>query len=189
MKRGMLIIAAMSLAASVCASTIDEVRLGDAASEKAHAFADEAASFAENGARGEPCRRLRKPDGPARWRTEPMRFRVKVAKSGPTYLTCRLWGGDVSHDHLFITVDGKMLGQMHLGEYDLLDYESCWPRDSERTTADAEHFGVFTYRTFLLPDNLTSGKSDVEIAVYACGHVWGYGNDFEQFQKPVGPVL
>ncbi len=181
----MPVIAAMSLAAHVFAATIDEVRLGDAASEKAHAFADGAASFAENGARGEPCRRLRKPDGPARWRTEPMRFRVKVAKFGPTYLTCRLWGGDVSHDHIFVTVDGKMLGQMHLGEYDLLDYESCWPRDSERTTADAEHFGAFTYRTFLLPDNLTSGKSDVEIAVYACGHVWGYGNDFEQFQKPV----
>ena len=72
----MPVIAAMSFAAHVFAATIDEIRLGDAASEKAHAFADGAASFAENGARGEPCRRLRKPDGPARWRTEPMRFRV-----------------------------------------------------------------------------------------------------------------
>ena len=167
------------------AKIVDGIRLGDAASETAHGFADATgASVADRGANGRPCRRMKKPDG-ARWRTEAMKFRLKVSRDAPTYLTCRLWGGDTSHDHLFCTIDGKMLGQMHLGEYDILDYESCWPRDADRTTSDAEHFGAFTYRTFLLPENLTKGKDEVEVAVYAAGHVWGYGTDFEQFQKMV----
>ena len=176
---------AVACSGPAAAKIVDGIRLGDAASETAHGFADATgASVADKGANGLSCRRMKKPDG-ARWRTDAMKFRLKVAKDAPTYLTCRLWGSDTSHDHLFCTVDGKMLGQMHLGEYDILDYESCWPRDSNRETADAEHFGAFTYRTFLLPENLTKGKDEIEVAVYAAGHVWGYGTNFEQFQKMV----
>ena len=185
MRRLSLALVISSIALALAADVIDGIKLGSEKSEAAHAFSDKhAVSYAEKGAQGHPCRRIKKPDA-ARWRTEAMKFRLKVAKDAPTYLTCRLWGGDVSHDHLFCTIDGKMLGQMHLGEYDILDYESCWPRDSNRETADAEHFGAFTYRTFLLPANLTRGRESVEIAVYASGHVWGYGTNFEQFQKMV----
>ncbi|MGN0854291.1 MAG: hypothetical protein ACI4R9_02080 [Kiritimatiellia bacterium] len=62
---------------------------------------------------------------------------------GLSLLTVRLWGGDVSHDHLIMLIDGKMLGQMHLGEYDILDYESCWPRDfADKAHADSERAGA-----------------------------------------------
>ena len=182
--RRVLTAVAALLAASLSAAELDRVALGETASEAAHGFSDGGTSYVETGASSAACRRIKRPDN-ERWRAGPMRFRLKVASEGRTYLTVQLWGGDVSHDHLFCTVDGKMLGQMHLGEYDLLDYESCWPRDSNRDTADAEHFGVFTYRTFLLPESLTRGKESVEIAIYAAGHVWGYGRDFGQFQKMV----
>ena len=129
------------LAMTALAETVDRIVLGNEASEAAHGFADGGTSRVDAGTAGRPCRRILKPDG-ERWRAGPMRFRLKVARGARTYLRVVLWGGDVSHDHMFCTIDGKMLGQMHLGEYDLLDYESCWPRDSERTTADAEHFGV-----------------------------------------------
>ena len=172
------------LAMTALAETVDRIVLGNEASEAAHGFADGGTSRVDAGTAGRPCRRILKPDG-ERWRAGPMRFRLKVARGARTYLRVVLWGGDVSHDHMFCTIDGKMLGQMHLGEYDLLDYESCWPRDAERTTSDAEHFGVFTTRTFLVPEELTAGRDSVEVAIYAAGHVWGYGVDFEQFQKMV----
>lgn len=181
---GAIALAATFLCSAASAAIIDRVILGDAASETAHGFADGGTSRAEMGASGRTCRRILKP-AEKRWRAGPMRFRLKVSGKGRTYLRVWLWGGDVSHDHLFCTIDGKMLGQMHLGEYDLLDYESCWPRDSNRETADAEHFGAFTTRTFLLPDSATAGRESVEVAVCAAGHVWGYGTDFEQFQKMV----
>ena len=181
----------ISLTLGVCgvsipaqAAEIDSILLGNAESEKAHAFSDEGTSRVDLGATGVACRRILKP-AIARWRSGPMKFTLKVSPKEATYLTCRLWGGDVSHDHLIMTIDGKMLGQMHLGEYDILDYESCYPRDANRETSDAEHFGVFTYRTFLLPEALTKGKESIEVAVYATGHVWGYGQNFEQFQKNV----
>ena len=179
-----LLVCALASAATCRAMELDCIVFGDEASEAAHAFLDGGTSIVETGESGATCRRIKKPQKD-RWRAGPMRFKLKVSPTEKTYFTCRLWGGDTSHDHLFVTLDGKMFGQMHLGEYDLLDYESCWPRDADRATSDAEHFGVFTYRTFLVPESATKGKDEIEVAVYAAGHVWGYGANFEQFQKMV----
>lgn len=117
------------------------------------------------------------------WRSGPIEATVKVDPARTNYLTVRLDGSDVSHGHLLMLIDGKAMGQMHLGEYDLLDYESCWPRDSDRTKADPEHMGVRTFRTFLLPAQAVAGKTEIKVAIYSVGHVWGYGQDFEKFQK------
>ncbi|MGN0854122.1 MAG: hypothetical protein ACI4R9_01230 [Kiritimatiellia bacterium] len=117
------------------------------------------------------------------WRSGPVEATLKVDPARTNYLTVRLDGSDVSHGHLLMLVDGKAMGQMHLGEYDLLDYESCWPRDSDPAKADPEHMGVRTFRTFLLPAQAVKGKTEIKVAIYATGHVWGYGQNFRQFQK------
>ena len=123
---------------------------------------------------------------PSFWRSGPLKFKLKVDPARRNYVTVKLHGSDTSHDHLLMLVDGKAMGQMHLGTYDLLDYESCWPRDSDLNKADPEHMGAFTYRTFLLPDQAVAGKSEISCEIWAVGHVWGYGQNFDQFQKTVG---
>ena len=122
---------------------------------------------------------------PSFWRSGPLKCKLKVDPARRNYITVKLHGSDTSHDHLLMLVDGKAMGQMHLGTYDLLDYESCWPRDSDLKKADPEHMGAFTYRTFLLPDQAVAEKNEIDCEIWAVGHVWGYGKDFEQFQKPV----
>ena len=159
-------------------SEIDRVVFGDAASEAAHGFAGAEVSKVV------PKGRIidRAPDG--FWRAGPIEATLAVDGASDNYVTLELCGDDISRGHLFMLVDGEMMGQMHLGEYDLLDYESCWPRGASREIADPEHPGVQTYRTFLLPRRATDGKKSVRIAIYSMGEIWGYGTYFAQFQKP-----
>lgn len=161
MKRILIGIIALSVAGTTAARTIDRVDFGN----------------------GDGVRIKR----PAKdfWRSGPIETKLKVDAAVDNYITVRLDGSDTSHGHLLMLVDGKAMGQMHLGEYDLLDYESCWPRDKDLAKADPEHAGVRTFRTFLLPPEAIRGKKEIHIAIYATGHVWGYGIDFAQFQKNV----
>ena len=81
-------VACLSFAAmlAACGEEIDRIDLGDAASERAHSFADGGASYAETGATLRVCRRLRKPSA-EQWRSQPMKFRLKTAEKGWTYKT------------------------------------------------------------------------------------------------------
>lgn len=171
------------LAPLLFASVIDSVDLGSPESESEHGFLP-GASYACIGAYGERCRRIRRPE-PESWYTGEFTFTLKVRREGDNYITFKWSGDDVTHDHLAMTIDGKMLGQMHLGEYDLLDYEQCYPRDGKHETSDSQYPGRFTYTTFLLPENAVKGKDEVTIGVRSLGHVWGYGEYFEQFQKTI----
>ena len=93
----------------------DRIVFGDKDSEQAHGFRDDGASRVIDGACLRQARRIVCPE-PAQWRSAPIKFSLAVNPSADNYLTVELWGGDTTHDHLFATIDGKMLWQMHLGE-------------------------------------------------------------------------
>ena len=163
---------------------IDSIRLGDARSESAHGFYGPETKTVRN-PDGIPGRKIRKPRRTF-WQSAPMSFRLKVDPERKNYITVKFWGGDVTHDHLVMFIDGRQMGYMHLGDYDILDYEQCEPRDAPHSSnPNPQYAGRFTYTTFLLPEPAVKGKREIEISIRATGKIWGYGNNFEQFQKDV----
>lgn len=166
------------------AATIDSIQLGDPASEKDHAFSGKETYVVENPA-GRRGRKIRKPETES-WQSEPMSFRLKVDPDRTNYVAVKFWGGDVTHDHLVMFIDGKQMGYMHLGDYDILDYEQCEPRDAPHSSnPNPQYAGRWTSTVFVLPEAATKGKDSIEVAIRATGKIWGYGNNFEQFQKNV----
>lgn len=157
--------------AMLAGAEIDTVTFGDAASEQAHAFSG-SGSKAEKGGLGESCRRLL-PLSPVSWKGGTMKFRAKVDPEKANYVTVKFWGQDVNENLLLLSVDGKQLGYRHLGDYDILDHGSSAPA----------LFGRFFYTTTPLPLAATSGKREVELEIAANGRIWGYGRNFEQYQK------
>lgn len=170
----------------------DALLFGDPASETAHGFVDEGTSRIVAGAFGQKARRIVKPT-PESWKSAPLRFRLAVDPAARTYFSVKFWGGDITHDHMMLCIDGRVVGQMHLGQYDLLDYEQCYPRDAKPDPVhdpldlrrDPQYPGRFTTTTILVPENLTRGKDSCLFEIRAVGHVWGYGENFADFQKPV----
>ena len=162
----------------------DFIRLGDAESERAHQFAGKETAIVKNSI-GVAGRKILKPEK-ENWQSAPMSFRLKVDPKEKNYITVKFWGGDVTHDHLVMFIDGKQMGYMHLGDYDILDYEQCEPRDAPHSSnPNPQYPGRFTYTTFLLPEIATKGRRSIEVSIRATGKIWGYGNTFEQFQKNV----
>lgn len=163
---------------------LDSIQLGDRQSELAHHFSGPETEVVKGG-RDEFCRRILKPKQES-WQSAPMSFQLKVAPDKRNYITVKFWGGDISHDHLLMFIDGRQMGYLHLGDYDILDYEACEPRDAPLSTnPNPQYAGRFTWTTFLLPETATKGKSEIEVSIRAIGRIWGYGNTFEQFQKNV----
>ncbi|MGN0854747.1 MAG: hypothetical protein ACI4R9_04425 [Kiritimatiellia bacterium] len=152
----------------------DYLAFGNEKSEKAHAFADGGRSFKDTGLYGESCRRIRKPEQ-SFWRAGPMAFTLKVKPEERNYITYKFSGNDMSRDMLFMTIDGKVLGQLHLGQYDVVDYEP----------EEAPYTNRWMHSTFLIPTNATADRVEIRIQLFSCGRVWGYGQNFEQFQKQV----
>lgn len=182
--RRILFAAAILLALTAPAEIIDAIRFGNPQSEKAHRFSG-AETVVEKGDSGESGRKIQKPKEES-WQSAPMSFKLKVDPARNNYITVKFWGGDVTHDHLVMFIDGKQMGYMHLGDYDILDYEQCEPRDAPHSSNPTPQYpGRFTYTTFLLPEVATKGKSEIEVAIRATGKIWGYGNFFAQFQKNV----
>lgn len=184
-----LIPAILFLSASACAGNpdgkvIDSIRLGDAESERSHRFSGKETAVVKNPA-GIAGRRILKGEKES-WQSAPMRFRLKVDPDRRNYITVKFWGGDVTHDHLVMFIDNKQMGYMHLGDYDILDYEQCEPRDAPHSTnPNPQYAGRFTYTTFVLPEVATKGKSEIDVAIRATGKIWGYGTNFSQFQKNI----
>ncbi len=179
----------MSIAGSLAAfaadnDLLDTLLLGDTASETAHRFTGEASKVVSGGYNTK-ARKILKPAVDC-WQSDAISFTLKVDSAARNYITVKFWGGDITHDHLMMLIDGKQMGYMHLGEYDLLDYEQCEPRDAAPETNPApQYLGRFTYTTFLLPETATKGKHEIAVSIRAVGKIWGYGNDFAQFQKNV----
>ena len=183
MKKTVLTISLLLLGLAVPAGTLDAFRPGDEASEKAHAFSGKQTAVVNT--LGVPGRKILKPEKES-WQSAPMRFRLKVDPGRKNYITVKFWGGDVTHDHLVMFIDDRQMGYMHLGDYDILDYEQCEPRDAPHSShPNPQYAGRFTYTTFLLPESATRGKSEIDVAIRATGKIWGYGNNFGQFQKNV----
>ena len=154
-------------------SLVDLVTFGDAASETAHQV-EAADSDVVAGALGQSARRLL-PVGTTNWQGGRVSFRVRVDPQQPTYVTLRLWGGDRAENRLLLLCDGQQIGYRHLGDYDVLD-------DAGEEPALP---GRFYYTTTPLPVRLTAGRTAVVCEIRSNGRIWGYGEDFEQYQKPM----
>ncbi len=151
----------------------DRLQFGQADSEKNHQFfADRSETI--KGGLGESALRLL-PQEKENWEGGRVRFVMKVDPKRQNYFTVRLWGDDVSTDKLILYCDGKQIGYRHLGETDILDL------GAEEPTWN----GRFCYCTSPLPVSLTNGKTELQCEIRATGPIWGYGDTFEKYQKPM----
>jgi len=174
----------LSMTAFAKEDVIDSIHFGDARSESAHRFDGRETKIVKNEL-NVSGRKILKPEKES-WQSAPMNFRLKVDPGQKNYITVKFWGGDITHDHLILFIDDRQMGYMHLGDYDLLDYEQCEPRDAPLSSnPNPQYPGRFTYTTFLLPEHATKGKNQINISIRAAGKIWGYGNNFQQFQKNV----
>ncbi len=159
----------MALAGSLAAA--DCLRFGDSASETAHGFRGGSTTIVEGGL-DESARQIEAPAKPY-FESEGMFFKMAVDPAKENYLTVKFWGSDVSENLLILYIDGKQVGFRHLGDHDILDHGSSEPQFKDR----------FFYTTGLLPLNMTKGKKELELEIRATGRIWGYGGNFEKYQK------
>ncbi|BCM94179.1 hypothetical protein IAD21_06082 [Abditibacteriota bacterium] len=151
---------------------IDSLTFGSAASEAAHEL-NAPNSDTVVGTLGEPARRLL-PLAPARWEGGRMSFTLKVDPVKINYVTVRLSGDDVTENRLMLYVDGKQIGYRHLGDIEQLDYG----------TPEPAYKGRFFYNTTPIPLSVTQRKTQVQMEIRSLGRIWGYGSDFDQYQRP-----
>jgi len=163
------------LAACADAERIDDIDFGNKSSEDDHGFKSESCESYE-GALKTSARRLlpRK----SNWLGGRLEFRMKVDPDKLNYFTAKFWGGDLTGEasRLMLFVDGKQVGQRHLGEVDPLDILD----DKVGRAPDR-----FFYKTLPLPEHLTKGKSQVTLAISVEGAIWGYGDTLERWQRDV----
>jgi hypothetical protein len=173
MKHIGLLASLLAMMNGASASMIDQLILGDAASEQGHAL-EAVNSETIEGALGQPARRFM-PREDHRWRGGRATFKMTVDPEQVNYCTVKLWGGDYSKDavRMMLFIDGKQIGQRHLGEKDQLDISGQYPRFA----------GRFYYHTFPLPFTETQGKKTVELAMELQGGIWAYGQSFDRFQQ------
>ncbi len=157
----------------VSAELLDTLVFGNSASEASH---ETSATLCDvhRGGLGEPSRRLL-PGGTLPWQGGVLKFTIRVDPEQQNYFTIRLWGDDVNHNQMTLHVDGKQLGYRHLGDHEALEIGTDAPA----------YPGRFCYRTCPLPQNLTKGKERVSCEIRATGPIWGYGRNFEEYQKPM----
>ena len=151
----------------------DSISFGDLASEAEHDFSGERSEKIAGGF-GEAARRLLAPAAGG-WEGGRMAFTLKVDPAKPNYATVKLWGSDTTRDLLLLFCEGKQIGYRHLGDVDILDIGGEGPAFS----------GRFFYTTTPLPLEMTRGKSQLHFEIRSLGPIWGYGQSFEQYQKPM----
>ena len=150
---------------------LDVLSFGEAASEAAHGLTADRSEIIKGGL-GEPARRFLPPEIKD-YRGGSAHFKLKVDGSRQNFLTVRLWGDDVSHERLVLFCEGKQLGYQHLGDIEILDTGS----------EEKGYNGRFYYKTQPLPMEITKGKQELNCEIRGYGRVWGYGSNFEQFQR------
>ena len=161
----------LSLAGATSAELVDTLVFGNDASEAAHQLSADL-SEAKAGGLGEPSRRLL-PGGTLPWQGGMLKFVVRVDPVKQNYFTIRLWGDEVNHNHMALHVEGKQVGYRHLGDIEVLDIGTDAPA----------YPGRFYYRTCPLPLELTKGKEFIPCEIRATGPIWGYGRNFDEYQK------
>jgi hypothetical protein len=162
------LLALLLISAQAPAASTDFIIFGNAESEQQHLFR------ADRGEVIHGARRLL-PLQPVSWQGGRMLFTLRIDPDKPNYFTLRLWGSDVNTNLLLLYVAGKQIGYRHLGDVDILDHGNEEP----------EYNGRFTYRTTPLPVELTRGQTQLVFEVRSTGRIWGYGKNFEQYQKPM----
>jgi hypothetical protein len=155
------------------AEILDTLVFGNDASETGHELSA-TASDCKSGGLGESSRRLL-PGGVPAWQGGVLKFNVRVDPEKQNYFTLRLWGGDVNHNQMTLHVEGKQVGYRHLGDIEALELGADEP----------SYPGRFVYRTTPMPIDLTKGRDRVTCEIRATGPIWGYGQSFDLYQKPM----
>ena len=166
-------LSAVAVLALARASLGDQVVLGNDSSERGHALV---AEFSEvmTGALGQRARTLLPRGGTeGDWEGGKVTFRVAVDPAKQNYVTAKFWGGAVDPDYLILFCEGKQVGYRHLGDVEVLGLSDEEPR----------YNGRFYYVTTPLPLKMTTGKTEVQLAIQGTGAIWGYGATFAQYQK------
>ena len=169
---------AATMMAQGASSIVDTISFGNAPSEVSHEFKDDGSKIIEGGL-GEPARELNPPSADARfnWSGGNVSFNLKVDPARQNFVTARFWGSDTSASRLILFCEGRQIGYRHLGDIDILDFgdDSGEPGYNDR----------FFYNTMPLPLAMTRGKSELHFEIRSTGPVWGYGNTFDRYQKPM----
>lgn len=164
---------ALACAASCMGKVLDAIEFGDEPPGGPHDLKALNGKII-SGSQGLSARQLLPPSSEG-WRGGSLAFKMAVDPAAQNYFTAIFWGGDLTGEHsrLMLFIDGKQVGQRHLGEVDMLDtmYEY------------ARYPGGFLYKTLPLPENMTRGKDSVELTIEAQGPIWGYGDTAERFQR------
>lgn len=159
-------------AAPLYAAPLDTLNFGDAKSESAHDLTLQNSEIAD-GLLDQSARRLL-PLVPQSREGGTMNFVMKLDPLQPNYFTIKLSGDDVTENRLLLFMDGKQIGYRHLGDVEQLDFG----------TAEPAYAGGFFTNTTPLPLSMTRGKTQANFQIRSSGRIWGYGNTFEQYQKP-----
>lgn len=104
-----------------------------------------------------------------------LKFNMKVNPAQQNYFTVRCWGDETDLNYVMLFIEGKQVGYRHLGDIDFL-----WMGNGEKPTP-----GRFFYITLPLPLKNTQGKKTVRLELRSYGPIWGYGENFKQYQKPM----
>ncbi|QNE35432.1 Tat pathway signal sequence domain protein [Leifsonia shinshuensis] len=153
---------------------LDTVIFGDPTSETAHGLT--AISSTTVAGDLSQSARVLNPLSPAQFWGGSVTFTIKVAPTGTTYVSIKLFGGestpDDNHDwRLQFFINGQSLGYLEQGNIDNADL---------RTTE--ERFpGRFFVHTLPLPEKLTQGKTSLQLEVKSFGSIYAYGQNAAQF--------
>jgi hypothetical protein len=168
------LVRALIFNALACATAFADVLVfGDAASENAHALTATDSEIV-TGLLDEPARRLL-PRGTTDWQGGLLAFTLAVDPEKQNYITARFSGSDSSTNRLILLCDGRQIGYRHLGDISVLDSGGNEPAVN----------GRFFYITTPLPLSLTRGKSQLAFEIRSTGPIWGYGQTFDKYQKPM----
>lgn len=166
-----LVVSAMMGFQTLMADEMDRLILGNAASEKEHELQAEQSEIVE-GACKQPARILLPLETPS-WEGGQVRFAMRCDPNLQNYATIKLWGSDVNKNCLTLLHEGKVIGYRHLGDTEIIDLGT----DEEPVP------GRFYFRTEPLPLAVTRGKEKITLELRTSGQMWGYGQNFEQYQK------
>ncbi|NDW17645.1 hypothetical protein D0T53_01780 [Dysgonomonas sp. 216] len=156
------------------AATIDKIGFGNKKELEKHGFSGNNFNIEEGGLKQTALVLL--PDSAKKsWEGGSFRFRMKVNPEKQNYFTVKFWGSDVTKGRLILFAEGKQIGYRHLGDIDVLDHGSDEPAYNNR----------FYYKTNPLPISVTKGKTHIDFEIRSNGPIWGYGGNFEEYQKPL----
>lgn len=168
---GFCLINSNSYAQKSSTTVTDVIVFGNTVSETAHQFVGQESKEIRGGLN--ETARILLPSVKANWQGGAMSFNIKVDPEKQNYITTRFWGSDVNHDRLYFVCGDKQIGSRHLGDIDMLDIGSDAPFYNER----------FFYTTVPLPLSLTKGKQELQFEIRSQGVIWGYGQNWAQYQK------